>query len=358
MADERIEQVTEALKNVVDPDRQRDVVGAKMVRDISVDGNTISLTVALSSPESPHRAQIEQGIRTALGNLDWPTDIELSWTAEVSANTGFGQEGQTIPGVKNTIAIASGKGGVGKSTVAANLAVALRELGTKVGLLDGDIYGPNIPGMLGVNGRPVLENDKIQPLAGFGVPVMSMGFLTDPGQAIIWRGPMIAQALRQLVHDVAWGELDYLVVDLPPGTGDAPLSLSQLLPLSGAVIVSTPQDVALQDVRRGIAMFETLRVPVLGVIENMSYFVSPDTGARFEIFDHGGAKRAAEELGVPFLGEIPLDPEIRIAADNGRPVTSRGKDDPVARPYYEAASLIGSEVARLNAAKPDPLPVL
>ena len=358
MADERLEQVTEALKHVVDPDRQRDVVGAKMVRDVSVDGTTISLTVALSSPDSPHRTQIEQGIRTALGNLEWPTDIELSWTAEVSANTGFGQEGQTIPGVKNTIAIASGKGGVGKSTVAANLAVALRELGTKVGLLDGDIYGPNIPGMLGVNGRPVLEDDKIQPLAGFGVPVMSMGFLTDPGQAIIWRGPMIAQALRQLVHDVAWGELDYLVVDLPPGTGDAPLSLSQLLPLSGAVIVSTPQDVALQDVRRGIAMFETLRVPVLGVIENMSYFVSPDTGARFEIFDHGGAKRAAEELGVPFLGEIPLDPEIRIAADNGRPVTSRGKDDPVARPYYEAASLIGSEVARLNAAKPDPLPVL
>ena len=316
MADERLEQVTEALKHVVDPDRQRDVVGAKMVRDVSVDGTTISLTVALSSPDSPHRTQIEQGIRTALGNLEWPTDIELSWTAEVSANTGFGQEGQTIPGVKNTIAIASGKGGVGKSTVAANLAVALRELGTKVGLLDGDIYGPNIPGMLGVNGRPVLEDDKIQPLAGFGVPVMSMGFLTDPGQAIIWRGPMIAQALRQLVHDVAWGELDYLVVDLPPGTGDAPLSLSQLLPLSGAVIVSTPQDVALQDVRRGIAMFETLRVPVLGVIENMSYFVSPDTGARFEIFDHGGAKRAAEELGVPFLGEIPLDPEIRIAADN------------------------------------------
>jgi ATP-binding protein involved in chromosome partitioning len=358
MPDDRTEQVTAALKQVVDPDRQRDLVGAKMVRDITIDGTAINLTIALSSPDSPHRGQIEHEVRTALGHLAWPTDIEFSWTAEVSANTGFGQEGQPIPGVKNTIAIASGKGGVGKSTVAANLTVALRELGTKVGLLDGDIYGPNIPGMLGVNGRPVMENDKIQPLSAFGVPVMSMGFLTDPGQAIIWRGPMIAQALRQLVHDVAWGELDYLVVDLPPGTGDAPLSLSQLLPLSGAVIVSTPQEVALQDVRRGIAMFETLRVPIIGVIENMSYFVSPSTGERFEIFDHGGAKRAAEELGVPFLGEIPLDPEIRIAADNGRPVTSRGKDDPIARPYYEAASRIGSEVARLNAAKPDPLPVL
>ncbi len=354
----RIDEITLALKNTVEPDLGRDLVAAGLVRDLRVEGEAVYVTVVLTSPASPHRDKIEREVRTAIGALEWPTEIDISWTAEVSSNTGFGQDGQTIPGVKNTIAVASGKGGVGKSTVAANLTVALRELGANVGLLDGDIYGPNIPGMLGIDGRPVIENDKIQPLAAFGVPVMSMGFLADPGQAVIWRGPMIAQALRQLIHDVAWGDLDYLIVDLPPGTGDAPLSLSQLLPLSGAVIVSTPQDVALQDVRRGIAMFEKLKVPVLGVIENMSYFISPDTGSRFEIFDHGGARRAAEELSVPFLGEIPLDPEIRIASDEGRPVAARGSADPIARPYFDVAGLVTSEITRLNAARPDPLPVL
>ncbi len=355
---DRAAEIRQALAAVVEPDLQRDLVSARLVRDVRVVGDAVKLTVVLTSPASPHREALERGVREAIAALAWPAEIEITWAADVSANSGFGQEGQAIPGVKNTLAVASGKGGVGKSTVAVNLAVALHALGARVGLLDGDIYGPNVPGMLGVDGRPVLANDKIQPLSAFGVPVMSMGFLTDPGQAVIWRGPMIAQALRQLLHDVAWGELDYLIVDLPPGTGDAPLSLAQLLPLSGAVIVSTPQEVALQDVRRGIAMFEKLRVPVLGVIENMSYFISPDSGARFEIFDHGGARRAAEELGVPFLGEIPLDPEVRIACDQGRPVTARGPDDPVGRPYFEAARLTASEITRLNAAKPDPLPVL
>ena len=355
---DRAAEVTQALARVVEPDLQRGLVAAGLVRDVRVNGDDVSLTVVLTSPASPHREAVEREVREAIAGLGWPSTVEITWTAEVSSNTGFGHDGEVLAGVKNTLAVASGKGGVGKSTVAVNLTVALRELGAKVGLLDGDIYGPNVPGMLGIDGRPILENDKIKPLSAFGVPVMSMGFLTDPGQAVIWRGPMVAQALRQLLHDVAWGELDYLVVDLPPGTGDAPLSLSQLLPLSGAVIVSTPQEVALQDVRRGIAMFEKLRVPVLGVVENMSYFISPDTGARFEIFDHGGARRAAEELGVPFLGEIPLDPEVRIASDNGRPVASLGMDSPVARPYYEAARGIASEITKLNAARPDPLPVL
>ena len=355
---DRAAQITQALARVMEPDLQRGLVAAGLVREVRVDGDAVSLTVVLTSPATPHRETIECEVRKAIAGLGWPRVVEITWTAEVSTNTGFGQDGQMLAGVKNTLAVASGKGGVGKSTVAVNLTVALRELGAKVGLLDGDIYGPNVPGMLGIDGRPVLENDKIQPLSAFGVPVMSMGFLTDPGQAVIWRGPMVAQALRQLLHDVAWGDLDYLLVDLPPGTGDAPLSLSQLLPLSGAVIVSTPQEVALQDVRRGIAMFEKLRVPVLGVIENMSYFISPDTGARFEIFDHGGARRAADELDVPFLGEIPLDPEIRIDSDNGRPVASRGVDNQVARPYFDAARRIASEITKLNAARPDPLPVL
>ena len=358
MSDERVRAVTDALRGVREPNSSRDLIDAEVAREIRVSGDDVTVRIVLDTPASPHQSQVEADVRTALDPLGWVGALTIDWDTEVAANTGFGQPGEVLSGVKNAVAVASGKGGVGKSTVAVNLTVALRELGARAGILDGDIYGPNVPGMLGVDGRPLLENDKIQPLSGFGVPVMSMGFLTEPGDAVIWRGPMVAQALRQLLQDVAWGELDYLIVDLPPGTGDAPLSLSQLLPLSGAVIVSTPQEVALQDVRRGIAMFEKLRVPILGVIENMAYFICPNCGDRHEIFDHGGAAAAAQAAGVPFLGEIPLDPRVREASDQGRPVAALGRDDPLARPYYEAAQRMATEVSRLNRQRPDPLPVL
>ena len=358
MSAERIKSVMAALATVNDPELHKDLVTLNMARDVKVDGDIVSLRIVLTTPACPLKGKIEGDVRAALGTLGWVKDVEIKWDSEVRANTGFGQTGDLLPGVKNTLAVASGKGGVGKTTVAVNLAVALHELGARVGVLDADIYGPNVPGMLGVDGRPMLENDKIQPLFAYGMPVMSMGFLTEPGAAVIWRGPMIAQALRQLLQDVEWGELDYLVVDLPPGTGDAPLSLAQLLPLAGAVVVTTPQEVALQDVRRGIAMFDKLRVPVLGVVENMSYFIAPDTGTRYEIFDHGGGARAAQEFEVPFLGEVPLDQRIRVGADNGVPVASLGEMEPLAVPYFEVARRVAAEISKLNAKKPEPLPVL
>ena len=358
MTEDRTEAVIAALRTVDDPGLLRDLITLNMARDIEVSGRNVSVRVVLTTPACPLKDQIEADIRGALDRLGWVEDVSIRWDAEVRANPGTGQGEQPVPGVKNTIAVASGKGGVGKTTVAVNVSVALRELGARVGILDADIYGPNVPVMLGVEGPPVLENDKIQPLRGCGLLAMSMGFLAQPGQAVIWRGPMVHNALRQLLEDVNWGELDYLIVDLPPGTGDAPLSLSQLLPLVGAVIVTTPQEVALQDVRRSIAMFEKLKVPVLGVIENMSYFVCPECETRHEIFDHGGGAQAAEQSGVAFLGEIPLDPRVRVASDNGRPVAALGSDDPVAQPYFAAAQRMAAEISKLNAGKPEPLPVL
>ena len=317
--DQPTADVREALRTIQDPFLGPALTQYNIARDVRVDGGAVALSLVLPVPLGPVKRTLESAVRERLAGLPWIGSVAIEWDSNVTANSGFGQSGQPLEGVKNTVAVASGKGGVGKSTVAVNLTVALQAMGARVGILDADIYGPNVPGMLGVTGRPILANDKIQPLYGYGVPVMSMGFLADEGTAMIWRGPMVAQALRQLIEDVDWGQLDYLILDLPPGTGDAPLSLAQILPLAGAVIVSTPQEVALQDVRRGIAMFEKLRVPNLGVVENMSYFICGNCQERHEIFAHGGAARAAQTAGVPLLGEIPLDTRIRLGGDEGPP---------------------------------------
>jgi ATP-binding protein involved in chromosome partitioning len=356
--DQLVADLRESLRCIEDPFLGHALGEGNIVRDARVENCVAVIRLVLPVPLGPVKRSLELTIRERLTALPGITDVEIGWGSEISANSGYGQSGQLLQGVKNTVAVASGKGGVGKSTTAVNFTIALHAMGAKVGILDADIYGPNVPGMLGVTGRPILANDKIQPLYGYGVPVMSMGFLAEEGTAMIWRGPMVAQALRQLVEDVDWGELDYLIVDLPPGTGDAPLSLAQMLPLAGAVIASTPQEIALQDVRRGLAMFEKLRVPNLGVVENMSYFICSNCQERHEIFAHGGAAAAAETVGVPLLGEIPLDARIREGGDQGRPPASLGQDDVLAAAYFDAAQRMAGQLSQLNAAKPEPLPVL
>jgi ATP-binding protein involved in chromosome partitioning len=250
------------------------------------------------------------------------------------------QEGQMLPGVKYIIAVSSGKGGVGKSTVTVNLSVALRQLGFRVGLMDADIYGPNIPMMMGVTVPPVKEGDRINPADGQGVKVMSMGFFVPEETPVVWRGPMVHGAIQQFFRDVNWGELDFLLIDLPPGTGDVPLTLSQLVPLTGAITVTTPQEVALSDVRKGMMMFKKVNVPLLGVIENMSYFVCGHCGERSEIFSFGGGERAAEKFGVPFLGRIPIDPAIREAGDSGNPIVTHQPSSPQAKVFMQIATTV------------------
>jgi ATP-binding protein involved in chromosome partitioning len=260
-------------------------------------------------------------------------------------------------GVRNAIAIASGKGGVGKSTVATNLALSLSLDGAQVGLLDADVYGPNIPLMMGVNERPGARNNKIVPPVGHGIKLISMGFLIDPKQPLIWRGPMLHSAIRQFLQDVEWGDLDYLVIDLPPGTGDASLSLAQSMSLSGAVIVTTPQQVAISDVIRSFGMFEQLNVPVVGVIENMSYFIAPDTGNRYDIFGHGGGQVMAQEVGVPFLGEIPLEPAVREGGDEGTPIVVRDPESAAARSIRAISRKIAAAISVRNLAEKGDKPV-
>jgi ATP-binding protein involved in chromosome partitioning len=312
--------VLEALKIVKDPDLKRDIVSLNFVKDIRIEGKNLDFTIELTTPACPVRDEFKKLAETAIrSQIDGVEQIKIQMTSQVPQNRGK-QHMDLIPTVKTTIAVASGKGGVGKSTIAANIAVSLALDGAKVGLLDADIYGPSIPLMMGVNEKPSVSDGKLVPLDSHGVKVMSIGFLIDPIQAVIWRGPMVSSAVRQFLADVQWGELDYLIIDLPPGTGDIHLTLTQTIPLSGAVVVTTPQDISLADARKAYTMFQRVEVPVLGIIENMSYYVCSKCGHREEIFDSGGGKKAAQELGVALLGEIPINTKIRIGSDTGRPI--------------------------------------
>jgi ATP-binding protein involved in chromosome partitioning len=314
------ENILQSLKQVKDPDLHRDIVTLGFIKNLMINGFDIKFDLQLTTPACPVRDQFiadcEKVLRASIEGIG---KIDITMTSNVQRNTHANKE-EFLPGVKNTIAIASGKGGVGKSTVAVNLAVALAMDGAKVGLLDADVYGPSAPLMFGINEKPTVIGGKLQPLKKYGVKVMSIGFLVNPMEAVIWRGPMASGAVKQFIADVAWGDLDYLIFDMPPGTGDIQLTLVQTIPLTGAVIVTTPQDVALADAKKGLVMFNKVNVPVLGIVENMSYFICSHCGQRENIFDVGGGKRMAQELNVPFLGEIPIDTEVRVCGDKGDPI--------------------------------------
>lgn len=336
------DQILKALSRVQEPELHKDLVSLNMVRDIEIKEDQVSFTIVLTTPACPLKNQIESEARQAVEAIDGIHSVEIKMDANVPSD-GRSRGLVELP-IRNAIAIASGKGGVGKSTVAANVAVVLAQSGARVGLLDADIYGPNIPTMMGVDHLPPITEEKLIPAEAYGVKLMSIGFLVKPNQPLIWRGPMLHSAIRQFLTDVSWGELDYLIIDLPPGTGDAALSLAQSLPLSGGVIVTLPQQVSLDDARRGLEMFRQLDVPIFGIVENMSFLELPD-GTRMDVFGAGGGRRLAQESGVPFIGAIPMDPEVRAGGDSGNPVVISYPDAPVAQALRDVAKDIAAKVS-------------
>ncbi len=336
--------VLDALRTVQEPELGGDLVTRNMVRDLAIDGDRVAFTIELTTPACPLKDQIEAEVRRALTPMG-VTDVGITWGATVRRAAPRSAE-QLLPGVKNVIAVASGKGGVGKSTVSVNLAVALARAGATVGLLDADITGPNIPMMLGVEGQPTAsENNRILPLERHGVKVISIQFFVPEGQPIVWRGPLIGGAISQFLRDVEWGELDYLVVDLPPGTSDAQLTLAQAVPISGTVLVTTPQDVALSDVGKALSMLQRLNVPVIGIVENMSAFVCPHCGEATEIFGRGGGERFAQEHGLELLGKIPLDVTVRQGGDAGVPAVAQREPGPAAVALEAVAGLVAARMS-------------
>ena len=357
-------QVLEALSTVPDPDLGKDLVTLKMIKNVRVCDGNVAFTVELTTPACPMKAKIAADCRAAVGVVPGVKGIKIEMGARVVSRRPMG--GNILPKVKHVVAIASGKGGVGKSTVAANLACALARTGAKVGLMDADIYGPTIPMLLGVEAESleqIAERQpdgnvlpKMAPIERHGISMVSMGFIVEPGQPIVWRGAMLHKVVNQFLADVAWGELDYLLVDLPPGTGDVTMSLSEAIPLSGAVIVTTPQDVAASIAVKSLKAFQKLKVPILGVIENMAYFLAPDTGKAYHIFGHGGGAEAASELGVPFLGHLPLEIATRKSADEGEPIVMSQPESEQALIFGQIAGKIAQQIV-LQARKFQPLPV-
>ena len=376
MASVTKEQVLAALTDVLDPDSGQNVVAGGLISGVVVRDGNVGFALEVDPAQGAAKEPLRKACETAVDRLPGVLSVTAVMTAERQASgqadghshahgqghAHGGQGGQAqaapqqgselLPGVKSVIAIASGKGGVGKSTTAVNLATAMAAQNVRVGLLDCDIYGPSIPRMLNLSGQPELVGERtLRPMANYGIKCMSIGFLVAEDTAMIWRGPMVMQALEQMMRDVDWGELDVLLCDLPPGTGDAQLTMAQRVPLTGAVIVSTPQDIALLDVTRGINMFQQVNVPIFGVVENMSYYVCPECGHRAEIFHHGGARETARRLGVDFLGEIPLDLDIRTTSDSGRPIVVTQPDSPHAASYRRiAAGLIDKATSAVGGA--------
>jgi ATP-binding protein involved in chromosome partitioning len=333
-----------ALRTVNDPELRRDLVTLQMAKDVVAEGTRVSLKIELTTPACPLKGTIQRDVEAALRGAGF-SEVHITWGAQVRAAPGAAEGGLT-PGVKNIVLVGAGKGGVGKSTVALNVAVGLARQGATVGILDADIYGPSMPILTGIDQKPFSKDgSKLEPFTAHGVKVMSIGFLIDPDQALVWRGPMVTGALMQLLKDVNWGSLDYLVLDLPPGTGDVPLTLAQNVRAAGVVLVSTPQDVALADVIRAKLMFDRVSIPVLGIVENMSTFICPHCRNETPVFAHGGAKDAAQKLGIRFLGEIPLDLAVREGGDAGVPIVSGQPDSPQAQAFLSVAQQVAASVS-------------
>src|SRR5215510_1119947 len=336
------EAIINALSKVQEPDLGQDLITLNMVRNLEINEGHVTFTVMLTTPACPFRAKLEKDAKQAVMAIEGVKSVSIKMDSDVP-NDGRMRGLVKMP-IRNAIAVGSGKGGVGKSTVSVNIAVALAQSGARVGLMDADIYGPNVPTMLGIERLPPPQGQRLIPAVAYGIKVISMGLLVKPGQPLIWRGPMLNSAIRQFLGDVEWGELDYLIIDLPPGTGDASLSLAQALPLSGAVIVTLPQLVSLEDASRGLNMFKTLEVPILGIIENMSYLDLPD-GTRMDIFGSGGGEQLAQATGANFLGKIPIDQNVRIGGDSGKPILVSHPESPVAIALRQIAQSLAAKVS-------------
>jgi ATP-binding protein involved in chromosome partitioning len=338
-------RVLDALTSVKDPDLHKDIVKLGFVKDLSIDGGRVSFTIELTTPACPVKDQMKAQARAAVMALPGVTAVDITMSAQVRAAVSPDLSKAPVPGVKNVIAVGAGKGGVGKSTVAVNLALALARTGSRVGVMDADIYGPNIPMMLGLKAQLGTDGEKIVPAERYGLQVVSMGFLASDDAPVIWRGPMLHSVIKQFFHDVRWNSLDYLIVDMPPGTGDVALSLSQTAYVAGAIVVTTPQQVSLSDSRRAVAMYQKLNIPILGLIENMSHFVCPSCRHESDIFGRGGGERAAEDMQIPFLGRIPIYEPIRVGGDTGTPLVLTDPDSPAADAFHATAERTAAQVS-------------
>jgi ATP-binding protein involved in chromosome partitioning len=344
--------VLDALRVVQDPDLHRDIVSLGFVKALRIEGGRVAFTIELTTPACPVKDQLRDQARAAVLRVPGVTDVDVQMSARVREAVSADGARQPLPGVKNIIAVGAGKGGVGKTTVSVNLAIALARCGGRVGMIDGDIYGPNVPIMLGVKTQLTTDGQKIIPAEKFGLQVISMGFLTGDDAPIIWRGPMLHGALQQFFREVRWAELDYLVIDMPPGTGDVALSLSQTVPVAGAIVVTTPQQVSLADTRRAVAMYKKLNIPTLGIVENMSYFACPSCGHESDIFGCGGGERLAAELSVPFIGSIPVYQPIREGSDAGVPIVISEPDSPAAQAFMTVAERTAAQVSIASYKRP------
>src|SRR5213593_1957556 len=350
-------RVLEALKVVRDPDLNRDIVSLGFIKDLRVDDGRVAFTIELTTPACPVKDLMRDQARAAVSQIGGVTAVDVQMTAKVREAVGAEGGKQPLPTVKNVIAVGAGKGGVGKTTVAVNLAIALAKCGSKVGIIDGDIYGPNVPIMLGMKAQLTTDGQKIIPAEKYGLQVISMGFLTADDAPIIWRGPMLHGALQQFFREVRWGDLDYLVIDLPPGTGDVALSLSQTVPVAGAIVVTTPQQVSLADSRRAVAMYKKLNIPPLGIVENMSYFACSNCGHEADIFGHGGGERMAAELNIPFLGRVPIYQPIREGSDAGVPLMISEPGSPAAQAFMATAERTAAQVSIASFNRPATIPL-
>jgi ATP-binding protein involved in chromosome partitioning len=338
--------VLEALRAVKDPDLNRDIVALKFVKNLRIEAGRVAFTIELTTPACPVKDQMRELARHAVAALPGVTEVDIEMTAQVRSTTNLEMGKAPVPGVKNIIAVGAGKGGVGKTTVAVNLAIALSQMGTRVAMIDGDIYGPNVPLMLGINTQLAGdEQGKIIPAQQYGIQLVSMAFLTTDDAPVIWRGPMLHSVIQQFFREVRWDNVDYLIVDMPPGTGDVALSLSQAVPVAGSVVVTTPQTVSVADTRRAVRMYQKLNVPTLGLVENMSHFICPECRHESDIFGKGGGEALATELDVPFLGRVPIYEPIRVGGDNGVPITIAEKESPAAEAFRAAARQLAAQLS-------------